>query len=171
MSGASINKFDLIRQFPGGTLHGSMNVSCDSHIVRLQFVKTFSTARYPRGGTFEFHDLFAVCCFPVKKDFGKSLIRTETIGDKIAEIFVPCEHDFEEFRYFSWKYCCFSTQPEKLRAALTGEITELFIEHDEEIAVEFNSKYCVVKTYHSIRKPKQVLHMIAFALRLREIIP
>lgn len=170
ISGASINRFDLVKEFPGATLHGSMNVSCGPHIVRLQYIRTFSRMKLPRGQEMHFHDLFPVCCFPVNIDFGRSIIRTETISDKIAELFVPCEHDFEEYRYFSWKYCCFSNDPEKLRAALNKEITELFIEHDSKIAVEFTKKHCLVKSYHSIRNIPQTLRMISFAFRLQELI-
>lgn len=166
---SNIKRFDLLKEFPQHVINDHFSVAHGNSLVELFIIKTQSEFR-ARSARMEFMDLFCFCVFPGQKDFGRSIIRTETILDKIAEVFSPCEHDFDEYPEFSAAYCCFSNEPEKLRSQLSPEITELFLSFKNKISVEFGFGMCLVMHPFSLKEMKQNLYLIDFALKLREII-
>jgi len=137
--------------------------------IQLLFIETTRVIQSKHGSSRQ-KDTICVAAFPTKADWGRSLIRPESFLDKLAEFFSPCEHDFEEYREFSSKFCCFSNDVHKLRSGLSTAITQLFLGTELPVAVEFGFGTCVIRTENSVLNPAPIVEMAEFAMALRKLI-
>lgn len=169
---AKLNSFDLLNEFPDFVVNDNYAVSRGNSIVKLYLIRTHSehVIHGRSSSRLEFYDQFCFCVFPVAADFGRSIIRTESILDKIAELFIPCEHDFDDFPDFSSAYCCFSNHPSLLKENVTAEFTELFMSYEEKIAVEFGYGMCMIIHKEPAKEYERNMEMIDFALKLNALI-
>ena len=84
----------------------------------------------------------------LRKDYGRVLIRPETIADKIAEIFEHVELDFNTDKEFSRKYYVLSNNESKFRMQVTTPFLNCIAKFDN-LEIEINGTILIVRT----RKP------------------
>ncbi|MEI6347663.1 MAG: hypothetical protein WCP69_06930 [Bacteroidota bacterium] len=84
----------------------------------------------------------------LRKDYGRVLIRPETIADKIAEIFEQVELDFDTDKEFSRKYYVLSNNESKFRMQVTTSFLNCIAKFDN-LEIEINKTILIVRT----RKP------------------
>lgn len=84
----------------------------------------------------------------LRKDYGRALIRPETIADKIAEVFKHVELDFENDKEFSRKYYVLSNNESKFRMQVTTQFLNCIAKFDN-LEIEINGTVLIVRT----RKP------------------
>jgi hypothetical protein len=70
-------------------------------IVTYQISWLTAPSRYSAGTICKATHPYFFGLLDLKNDFGRALIRPETVADKISEIFEPLEIDFEENKKFS----------------------------------------------------------------------
>ena len=80
----------------------------------------------------------------ISKDYGKTLIRPETIVDKLSEFFSPVEIDFSSNKEFSDKYYCLSSDKENLIKVIEPKLLK-FLASISDIQIEFNGKKCLIR--------------------------
>jgi hypothetical protein len=173
VSKGQLMQFNIMQDFPGMKLGKSYSVCSGDSIVRAYIINTESDyvvrGRYSET-EYEFFDSFCICVFKTRKDFGRTIIRTERILDKVSEIFGQVEFDFEEFEQFSSKYYCLSNHPERLKLALDKKVTGHFENFSQDVAVEFHDNICVVKNKYSVRQYARNFRHVEFSLGLQSLI-
>lgn len=168
VDGEIFRNFDTLKANPGFALNDYYNLG-DERVVNLYFFST-TTRVSSKHGVHDFYDMHGFCAFPIKTKFGRTIIRSETILDKVAEFFSPCEHDFDQFPEFSSKFCCFSNDPLQLQMALRPEITKTFLDMADKFQVEFGFDYCVITNQSSIEDKNNIMRMAEFATVLHHVI-
>jgi hypothetical protein len=80
----------------------------DSYVIKhmnndsyMLFLETHTRNIGARGGTLDYYEYHTWGLAYLKRDFGRVLIRRETLADKFIELVHPVELDFEEDKPFS----------------------------------------------------------------------
>ncbi|MCI5057815.1 MAG: hypothetical protein MRY83_17005 [Flavobacteriales bacterium] len=102
-----------------------------------------------------------------KIDFGKTLIRPETLQDKIAEIFQPVEIDFATHAKFSREFYVLTLDEDLLRANFPLKLMDYLVEVPKSI-LEFSNYSCVF-SFNSFQK-KDILQLVDVGMNLSEIL-
>ncbi|MEO1514067.1 MAG: hypothetical protein AAFV95_03615, partial [Bacteroidota bacterium] len=84
-----------------------------------------------------------------EKDYGKIVVRPETLKDKVEEFFFKQELDFEEDQLFSWKYFVLADKKELARHALNEHSRRLILKN-KGIVVDFNGKKRLMRFTNSV---------------------
>lgn len=94
------------------------------------------------------HRTFADYCFTAvvscRRDYARTLIRPETLYDKIGEWFAPQEIDFAGHPGFSSRFFVLSTDEAKFRTAATDELLERIAAFPD-VHVEFNATWLLAR--------------------------
>ena len=132
--------------------HHTWKVSKDENSFNLCLVDyeiNYNTAGPTGGFSNKEVSIYLFGHLNLKTNFGISLIRPETIEDKIFEFFKPIEIDFKNYPKFSFKYFVTSEESEKLKNALTPTLIE-FIEKIKGLQLEFRNYSCIFRLPKSI---------------------
>lgn len=162
-------RFEVLNAHSNIQVTDILQVGSDKNTVQLAFIETTERVQ-TRHGISEHTDTICIAVFETSADWGRSLIRRESIIDKLAELFSPCEHDFDEYQEFSSKFCCFSNEVHKLRSGLTPAFTQLFLQTPLPVIVEFGFNTCMIKTDNTVMNPEPILEVLDFAMELRKLI-
>ena len=82
-------------------------------------------------------------------DLSKTFIRRETLSDKINEIFVPIEVDFDFDREFSKKYYVLTDNQENLRQKMPPQLLEI-IKDQPDVEIEINGRKLLIRNCQRI---------------------
>ena len=94
-------------------------------------------------------ELIGVC--ELRHDYGQVLIRPETLGDKISDLFVHADFDFSFDPDFSKKYYVVASNEERLRLNVTPSFLSV-INKFEGLEIEIVGKTLMVR----LRKPYSI---------------
>ena len=103
------------------------------------------------------------------KSFGRSLIRPETLQDKISEVFKNHEIDFKENKEFSSKYFCESLDREKFVRNLSPRLMDYLCTLDY-LEIEFNDDGCLFRMEHSIWNKKEAFKFPFIGIKLSSLL-
>lgn len=102
------------------------------------------------------------------KDYGRTLIRPETLGDKISELFLPNELDLKGFQKFNWKYYVLAKEKDKFLASTTRELLN-FLADQNNLQVEFNGNRCLFRLDKAVNL-KETLALAEIGLELERLL-
>jgi hypothetical protein len=95
----------------------------NSFLLLLSMTFTFKSIKSPHNETrFSEYELFGVAM--LKKDYGRVLIRPETFTDKIQNLFVSTDIDFDDNMDFSRKYYVVANDETKVRRYISNSFLE-----------------------------------------------
>lgn len=80
----------------------------------------------------------------LRKSFGQTLIRKETVLDKIEELLNPMELDFPDHKAFSQKYYVLTDDEDLLKSSLDEKLKDYLVER-KNLSVEFHNRACVFR--------------------------
>ncbi|MCU4163776.1 hypothetical protein [Carboxylicivirga caseinilyticus] len=123
-----------------------------------QSVSTFGASTHTSNDKYFFGHL------SIMKDFGHTLIRPETLGDKIAELFNPVEIDIKGYWKFSNKYYILSNEKEKFLGSLTGKFIK-YLENLRKPEIEFYGHECLFRLDKAIDL-KQTIELCNIGINL-----
>jgi len=103
------------------------------------------------------------------RNFGTSLIRPETIQDKINELFIKTEVDFKEHKAFSSKYYCVAQDKEKFKKAMSLSLME-YLSSLKYIELEFNEDGCLFRLEHSIANKEDAFKFLFIGQKLSTLL-
>ena len=102
----------------------------------------FRNSRYSPGPYIEFQPWGY---YKLKEDYGHTLIRTETLLDKIHELITPIELDFEDDKTFSRRFFVVTNDKLKAQLKITSSFRELIKQINlNEIIIEIKGDMLVV---------------------------
>lgn len=162
-------QFDILRGYPGFQVTDECAIEENGQRVKLIFANT-SRLVMSKNGSHHAHDMICFAAFPLKSDPGRTIIRAETILDKIADFFSRADIDFDEYPDFSSKYGCYSNDAAKLKMALTPETAKVFTGFAGDLCVEFGFGYCVIHNGNSVYAKEAAVEIVDIALQLRKVL-
>ncbi|HEK19670.1 MULTISPECIES: hypothetical protein [unclassified Mucilaginibacter] len=105
----------------------------------------------------------------LKKDFGRVVIRTETIIDKIREIVFPIELDLKEDKAFSNRFYVLTDDRQKTEAAMTKEFRDAIMSIKKSDFVIEIYEHTLIIGNHKTVTPENTLYLADFVARLAEL--
>ena len=105
----------------------------------------------------------------LKKDFGRVVIRTETIIDKIREIVFPIELDFRDDKPFSDRFYVLTDDRHKTEAAMTQEFRDAVMSIKKSDFVIEIYEHTLIIGNHKPVSPENTLYLADFVARLAEL--
>jgi predicted type IV restriction endonuclease len=142
----TISRFESLGNYSLVLLSEAVEIVKDensSYLLMLNFHTTYKGVRTPQNET-DISDYELIGLALLKKDYGKVLIRPETIEDKLNNLFEHIDIDFDFDKKFSKKYCVEADNEEKLR----NNISKQFIETIREInglEIEIDKNILIVR--------------------------
>jgi len=118
-------------------------------------IEYINARRTIASGATEYH-LYLVGHLELNKDFGISLIRPESIKDKVLEMFLPVEIDFAEAPEFSSKYYVLSNDKEKFINSVSPTLMRYLLDV-EGLEIEFRNRECLFRFEGVIDEEKSLL--------------
>ena len=134
----------------------------------VQFETSYTTANQFGGSTHTNTSFYLYGQLKIKGNFGTVLIRPETFGDKITELFVKTEVDFELYPLFSYKYFVASDELEPLIKTLPTELIE-FLEKINGLQIEFRNQYCLFRLPKAMN-PEEAVKLCLIGIELDKIL-
>lgn len=104
----------------------------------------------------------------LKKDNGVCLIKPETVAEKISDVFLKIDIDFEAHPKFSKKYYVAGGEKEKLMENLPPAFFE-YMETIKRMEMEFRNKSCVFRLPKSV-EIKEALQLCEIGVNLDRIL-
>ena len=141
--------------------------------ILLTYIHTIShhtRATRHRIYTDTYYDSYPVFSLKTAFDFGRSLIRTEKMIDKILELITRIEVEFPAYPKFSSKYFCLSSDPQIFQEAISPEFTSCLLGYRKNIFVEFSNKTCIIHNPYNVHNPLRHSTITQLAFSLQEII-
>lgn len=105
----------------------------------------------------------------LKRDFGRVVIRAETIIDKIREIIFPIELDFKDDKPFSDRFYVLTSDRHKTEAAMTQEFRDAIMSIKKSDFVIEIFEHTLVIGNHKPVNPENTIYLAEFVARLAEL--
>lgn len=121
----------------------------------VQYETSYTTANQLGGSTQIDTSFYLYGQLKIKGDFGTVLIRPETFGDKITELFVKTEIDFESHPLFSYKYFVLADGADNLIKTLPNELLK-FLENVNGLQLELRNQYCLFRLPKAMNQEEAV---------------
>lgn len=103
--------------------------------------------------------------FQHSADLGHVIIRPETIGDKISELFNSIDIDFKKHKKFSFKYFVSSENSEKVRANMPDALLH-YLKNLNGVSIELIDGFCLICNNKAISNDNGLpLSQIAFDIK------
>jgi hypothetical protein len=96
-----LEDFEVFRFYQDITVRGSYAIKQRGNNCYILFVETHSLMAPIKGRISDHYEYQTWALAYLKKDFGRVMIRPETLTDKIIELIHPIELDFDEDKAFS----------------------------------------------------------------------
>jgi len=104
----------------------------------------------------------------INKDYGNTLIRPETLKDKVLELLNPIEIDIKEYKKFSRKYYMTSDNKDLLLRTIDENLVKYF-ETINNLTIEFSHDKCLFRLPKSVNV-KEALMLCEIGLNLDSIL-
>lgn len=146
----------------------------DSYVIKNTFsdcyillVDTYQKARFTKGAGFADHRGYQVWALAyLKKDFGRVMIRPETLTDKIIELIHPIELDFEEDKAFSDTFYVLVNDRQKAAMAIDRSFRNVVMDvREQDFVIEVINHRLIIGSRNTIT-PENAIHMAEFVVRV-----
>jgi hypothetical protein len=121
----------------------------------VQYETSYTTANQLGGRTHVDTSFYLYGQLKIKGNCGTVLIRPETFGDKITELFVKTEVDFESHPLFSYKYFVLADGSDNLVKTLPNELLK-FLENVNGLQLELRNQYCLFRLPKAMNQEEAV---------------
>lgn len=164
--------FEVFRNCLDVNLRGSFvikNARTDCYVLFVEIVQTRigSSPGYGPASIRNYRDPFQVWALAyLKKDFGRVLIRPETLADKIIELVHPVELDFEEDKAFSDTWYVLTNDRWKAEAAMDRDFRNVVMDvRHNDVIIEIIDHTLIIG-YNRPASPDASLQLAEFVVRL-----
>lgn len=158
-----ISQFETLKTYSMVVLSETIclrNNQSNSYLSLLSISNTYKNIKSPQLES-SFTEQEIIGFATLKNDYGKVLIRPETIADKINELIYKLEIDFEFDKEFSRKYYVLTNNEEKLRKNISAEFLSITRKYKGlEIEIEGNSLLVRLKKQFTIETGEIIANFI-----------
>jgi len=159
-----LSQFDQLRGYERLYVHKvtELNSGAASFLLLLAEKHTRLVKQLRSGLRYEedVEEIEPLLLFTLSHDIGKVLIRKETLGDRIADIFNREDIDFADFPTFSRKYFVVGDKPDLVRAYFPKRLIQA-LEQTDEMVVEINGRLGLARTEKNLSEALllQLIHI------------
>jgi hypothetical protein len=147
-------------------LRGSLVIKHQSKESYILFIENHFRMPGGRGPTIDTHECQTWALAFLKKDFGRVLIRRETLADKILELVHPVELDFAEDKPFSDTFYVLVNDHHKAVEAINRNFRNavMDIRHDD-FVIEIMEHTLIIGDQKPV-SPERAVYLAEFVARL-----
>lgn len=161
-----LEQFEVFRRYINVNIRGSFVIKQDdNNDCYIIFVETISrvNAKY---GIVDVPQYQVWAIAYVKRNFGRMLIRRETLADKIIELVHPVELDFEDDKPFSDTFYVLVNDREKANQAVDRNFRNAVMDiRVDNFIVEVVEHSLIIGNYDPI-SPQKTIHLAEFITRI-----
>jgi hypothetical protein len=147
------------------TIKGSDN---KFNLCLVEYRYIFSTAGPVGGYIHSDLSLYLYGHLPLKKSFGNTIIRPESIADKVLDLYLKLDIDNPDYPKFSRNFYVTSDNKDALIKNFPSEFYNL-LETNEDVQIEFKNNSCLFRLSKSVNS-KDALRLSEIGLRLDKIL-
>jgi hypothetical protein len=161
--------FEVFRTCENVNLRGSFvikNARTDCYILFIEIHKKKRDGNTKSSTTYDYCEYQTWALAYLKKDFGRILIRLETLADKLIELVHPVELDFEEDKAFSDTWYVLTNDRWKAEAAMNRDFRNVVMDvrHDH-VVIEIIDHTLIIG-HNRPASPDASLQLAEFVVRL-----
>ncbi|HVS94064.1 MAG TPA: hypothetical protein VHE59_18640 [Mucilaginibacter sp.] len=161
---------DSFEIFTGNTevnLKGSFVIKNAKTNCYILFIETFDIKSYnPKNSPTSGHNYYTCALAYLKKDFGRVLIRPETLADKIIELVHPVELDFEDDKAFSDTWYVLTNDRWKADAAMDRNFRNVVMDVRHDGVVIEIIDHTLIIGHNYIASPDAALQLADLVVRI-----
>lgn len=164
-----LEDFEVFRDCTDVNLRGSYVIKkprsdCYALFVEIHKVKKNGNTR--SSSLYDYYDYQTWTLAYLKEDFGRALIRLETLADKIIELIHPVELDFEEDKAFSDTFYVLVNDRWKAEAAMDRNFRNAVMDiRHEDVVIEIINHTLIIGHGKPV-SPERSLHLAEFVARI-----
>jgi hypothetical protein len=161
-----LEQFDVFKNYLDINLRGSLVIKHQSKESYILFIENHFRMPGGRGPTIDTHECQTWALAFLKKDFGRVLIRRETLADKILELVHPVELDFAEDKPFSDTFYVLVNDHHKAVEAINRNFRNavMDIRHDD-FVIEIMEHTLIIGDQKPV-SPERAVYLAEFVARL-----
>lgn len=163
-----LNKFYLFNSQRRPCITNSWIISQHNNSFQIYCVEIESTLKVGRSSSTQTHK-FLYGLVNCRKDFGVSLLTKETLIDKVADLFLKIDVDFDNNRSFSSEYRCLSNDSNKFTNAMSDRLMD-YLTTVNHVELEFKNSTCLFRTKKSIIDQKHNFELFSIGIELSKIL-
>jgi hypothetical protein len=164
----NLKQFETLNHYLNFDLRGSFvikHINCDSYILFIETQAKNMDKGSIAGATYQQAWGLAY----LKHDFGRVLIRRETLADKLLELVHPVELDFEEDKAFSDTFYVLVNDRNKARSAIDRNFRNAVMDiRHEDFVIEIVEHTLIIGNQQPI-SPEKALYIADFVARVASI--
>ena len=162
-----LEQFELFKNYHSVDLLGSFVIkhqNCDSYIL---FIQTNYKVTPAKGiGSYYANECQIWALAYLKKDFGRVLIRRETLTDKIIELIHPVELDFAEDKAFSDTFYVLVNDHQKATNAIDRNFRNAVMDiRKDNFIIEVNEHNLIIGNTGMV-SPEKAIYLAEFVSRV-----
>ncbi|MBN8652239.1 MAG: hypothetical protein J0L67_12465 [Cytophagales bacterium] len=141
-------RFEELKKYQSLFVHRVTELKGASGSFIILLIDKHSTiVRKKKNGAYleEIQEIEPVLVFNLQQDVGKAFIRTETVTDKLVDLFIRVDIDFKEYPNFSKNYLVVGEKPDEIQKYLPRGLIES-LEKIEGMIIEINGNMGLVRS-------------------------
>ncbi len=161
-----ISKFDAFSNCKDISIGGSLLINHPESGCYLTFVKVRTQIKNGRGPAIDYYKYQVWASATLRNDFGRMVIRRETVIDKILNLVHPTEMHFKDDPAFSKKLCVVADDKTKAARAMTKAFRNVLMEiKADDFAIEIINSTLIIGNILPV-DPKQTVYFAEVASKL-----
>jgi hypothetical protein len=165
-----LENFEIFRRYLDVNIRDSFVIKHANNDCYTLFTENHSRimSSSKGGGIYDRYDYQTWALAYLKKDFGRVMIRRETLTDKILELIHPIELDFEEDKAFSDTFYVLVNDRQKATLAIDRNFRNAVMDiRENNFVIEIvNHTLIIGNSNRDPVSPEEALHLAEFVVRI-----
>jgi hypothetical protein len=144
----ALARFEELKKYQSLFVHKVTELKGTSGSFIILLIDKHSTiVRQKQNGKYlqEIQEIEPILIFSLQQDVGKAFIRSETLADKLVDLFARVDIDFKEYPNFSKNYLVVSEKPDEIQKHLPKGLLES-LEKLKGMIIEINGNMGLVRS-------------------------
>jgi hypothetical protein len=164
-----IRKFDAFSNYKDISIGGSLLINHPESGCYLTFVKVRSEIKNGRGPALNYYKYQVWASATLRSDFGRMIIRRETVIDKVLNLIHPTEMSFKDDPAFNKKFNVVADDKAKAVPAMTKAFRNVLMEiKADDFFIEIVNSTLVIGNILPV-DPKQTVYLAEVASKLSRV--
>ncbi|MBB6111568.1 hypothetical protein [Mucilaginibacter lappiensis] len=166
-----LKEFDVFSNYPNATIGGTLLINHPESGCYLTYVKTHTVIKTGQGpgAGISYYKCQLWASATLRNDFGRVIIRRETLVDKILNLVHPVELHFKDDPTFSSRFYVVANDPEKATLAMTSNFRAAIMNIQlDDFIIEIVNSTLIIGNIQLIT-PEQAVYLADFASKLSVI--
>jgi hypothetical protein len=161
-----LEDFEVFKHYKELNLRESYAIKHYDNDGYVLFIEACYNAATPKRGIKHCREYQTWGLAYLKKDFGRVMIRLETLADKLIELIHPVELDFDEDKAFSDTFYVLVNDHQKAVASMDRNFRNVVMDvRADDFVIEIINHTVIIGTHKPV-SPENTLHMAEFVARI-----